>query len=619
MYVETLSLLLHKRASESPNNPAIRVKEGNGWVDRSWRFVADRSDRIAAGILSAIELKDNDVIGILGQTSEDWLTIDFGALSVGLQTVPIYASLLPEEVGYANVDTGIKMIFVDDAAQLAKVRQMRKGFTFFDTEYGADQVPLQHIVVIDPTGIDAADDWESLADLEARGTEKLESLREEITRRRDGATPDETATYTYTSGTTGPPKAVIQTHTNHLSIAGMVKDSNVIVPDMRDGGLFLFLPLAHSFGRLIQFAAPYNDVPLVISSVPTLADDLKSARPGFFPGAPRVYEKMKAKIESKVAGAPPIRQKLFHWAVKTGIATVPYRCEGRPVTGLLALKLKIADKLVLSKLRAALGMDRMNALLSGSAPLDPDVHNFFMALQIDLYEGYGLTETCPALTCNMPGKIKVGTVGTPLPGVEIKIAVTDAASGRGEILAKGPNVTQGYLNRPKATDEAFDDDGWFHTGDEGVIDKDGFVKITGRIKELIKTSGGKYVAPAKIEGRLKALPMLQEAVVIGDTRNYCVVLLAIDPEGLEDFAAQNGCANDQNDPAVTAAIDAHLAKVNSGLASFESIKYYRLTPEPMSIENGLLTASLKVKRKVVEARYAELIDNMYSSAKKPSA
>ena len=581
----------------------------------SWAYTRDRADAIATGILTAVDLVDNDVIGLLGATSENWLTCDFAGLSVGLQTVPIYASLLPEEVGYCHVDTGIKLIILDDKAQLEKVRAMRNGFTFFEKEYGADQIILQHIVVIDPTGIEAADDWESLADLEARGKERLAEFAEERERRRSAATKDQIATYTYTSGTTGPPKAVIQTHENHLAMARAVEGANVMSDKMREGGLFLFLPLAHSFGRLIQFSSAYLDLPLVISSVPTLVADATSARPGFFPGAPRVYEKMKSKIEGKVAGAPPIRQKLFHWAIKTGKATIPYKTTGRPVPGMLSFKNSIADKLVLSKLRAALGLDRAYALLSGSAPLDAEVQSFFLAMGLDLLEGYGLTETCPALTCNMPGKIKVGTVGLPLPGVQIKIAVTDAASGRGEILAKGPNVTQGYLNRPKATAEAFDDDGWFHTGDEGMQDADGFVKITGRIKELIKTSGGKYVAPAKIEGRIKMLPIIQEAVVIGDTRNFCVALVSVDPEELEEWAKQQDLDNDQNSAEVKAAIDAHINKVNSGLASFETIKYSTVLPEPLSIENGLLTASLKVKRKVVEGRYADLIDAMYQNKK----
>ncbi len=611
MNITTLAQLLHSRAQQTPNGVAVRFKDSNEqWTDRTWSYVRDRADQIAAGILSATELADNDVIGILGQTSEDWVTIDFAGLSIGLQTVPIYASLLPEEVGYAHVDTNVKMVIVDDAYQLEKVRGMRKGFTFFDKDYTADQVNLKHIVVIDPKGIAPADDWESLADLEARGKANLEALRGELDRRREGATPDQIATYTYTSGTTGPPKAVIQTHTNHLSIAQMVKEQNVITEKMRDGGLFLFLPLAHSFGRLIQFASPFNDVPLVISSVPTLLADAQACRPGFFPAAPRVYEKMKSKIEGAVAGAPPIRQKLFHWAIGTGTAAMPYRCTGRPVPALLGFKLKIADRLVLSKLRARLGMDRAEALLSGSAPLSPEVHSFFMAMGLDLLEGYGLTETCPALSCNLPGKIKVGTVGPPLSQVTIKIAED------GEILAKGPNITQGYLNRPESTADAFDDEGWFHTGDLGSIDDEGFVKITGRKKELIKTSGGKYVAPAKMEGRLKGLPIIQQAVVVGDNHNFCVALLAVDMEDLQDFATQNNIPADQNHPKVKEAIDAHLKAVNGTLASFETIKYYKLTPEPMSIENGLLTASLKVKRKIVEKRYEDLINEMYSNKKK---
>ncbi len=607
--VNTLADLLHNRADESPNDVAIRLKEGDAWVDRSWKFVRDRGEKIAAGILTATELADNDVIGILGQTSEDWVTIDFGALGVGLQTVPIYASLLPEEVGYAHVDTDVKLVIVDDKYQYDKIVQMRGGFTFFKKEYSADQLNLRHIVVIDPAGMSPGDDWESLADLEARGAEKLEELRGEMKRRRAAAEPDQIGTYTYTSGTTGPPKAVIQTHENHLSMARMVGKAGVIDEKMQEGGLFLFLPLAHSFGRLIQFAAPYNNVPLVISSVPTLGEDLGATRPGFFPGAPRVFEKMKSKIENKVAGAPPIRQKLFHWAVGVGKETVPYRCEGKPIGGLLSLKFSIADKLVLSKLRAALGFDRASALLSGSAPLDPDVHTFFMAMGLDLLEGYGLTETCPALSCNLPGKIKIGTVGPPLPGVEIKIA------DDGEILAKGPNITQGYLNRPEATSSSFTDDGWFMTGDLGTK-VDGFVKITGRKKELIKTSGGKYVAPAKIEGQLKGLPIIQEAVVVGDTRNYCIALLAIDEEELGEFAQQQSISASQDAPEVKAAIEAHVAKVNKDLASFESIKYYAVLPEPMSIENGLLTASLKVKRKIVEERYKDVIDGLYNKNKR---
>ena len=608
--VTTLAQLLHSRAEQSPNDIAVRVKDGDAWADRTWKQIADRADIIAAGILSAIELADNDVIGLLGQTSEDWLTCDFAGLSVGLQTVPIYASLHAEEVGYAHTDTQIKMVIIDDAAQLAKIRAMRDGFVFFNKEYKADQVPLKHVIVIDPTGIDAADDWESLADLEKRGAAKLEEMRPEMLRRREAATPHQTATYTYTSGTTGPQKAVIQTHDNHLAMARAVDAADVMSDGMKAGGLFLFLPLAHSFGRLIQFSAPYKNIPLVISSVPTLADDARSSMPGMFPAAPRVYEKMKSKIEGAVAGAPATKQMLFKWAINTGKQTIPYTTTGRPLPFFLGLTYGLADKLVLSKLRARLGLARAQVLLSGSAPLDSEVHAFFLACGLCLLEAYGLTETCPGLTANRPGKIKVGTVGPPLPGVEIKIA------GDGEILAKGPNITQGYLNRPEATSDSFDEEGWFCTGDLGAIDPDGFVRITGRKKELIKTSGGKYVAPTKIEGQIKLLPIIQEAVVVGDRRNYCVALIAIDMEELEEWAKQIGIPADQDNERVREAIETHVAKVNEGLASFEDIKYWRLIPEAMSVDNGLLTASLKVKRKIVEDRYAELIDSMYASGKR---
>jgi long-chain acyl-CoA synthetase len=307
-----------------------------------------------------------------------------------------------------------------------------------------------------------------------------------------------------------------------------------------------------------------------------------------------------------VAGAPPLRQRLFHWAVDTGKATIPYRSEGKPIPGFLKLKLSIADKIVLSKLRARLGLDRTALLLSGSAPLSVEVHEFFLAMGLELMEAYGLTETCPGLTTNMPGNYSLGTVGKPFPNVQIEIAPD------GEILAKGPNITSGYLNRDEATADAFDDEGWFHTGDLGSKDARGFVKITGRKKELIKTSGGKYVAPAKIEGKLKTLPIIQEAVVIGDRRNYCVCLISIDPEELGDWAKQQGVDADIHSETVKAAVQGKIDEVNSSLASFETVKYFRILPEPMTVENGILTASLKVKRRIVEERFEHLIDEMYA-------
>ena len=606
MAFQTLAEMIDHRAKADPSAPAFRRREGDAYVDIPWSVCSERMANIGAGLLSAMDLPHNSAVAIVGNTSLEWVLCDFAAQLVGLRTVPIYASLLPEEVGYMHVDTDVILTIAENAEQVAKIREMRKGFTFFDNPYDADRVNLKHIVVIDPTGLEAADDWESLADLEKRGAEKLEELKGEMEERRGKLSRDLTATYTYTSGTTGPPKAVIQTHGNMLAMAESVDSLGMFNDQVREGGLFLFLPLAHSFGRLIELAGPFFGSPIVLSGVPTLVEDLELSRPGFFPSAPRVYEKMKSKVETAVAGAPPMRQKIFHWAINTGKATIPYRSEGKPIPGFLKLKLAIADKLVLSKLRAKLGFENTALLLSGSAPLSVEVHEFFLALQLELMEAYGLTETCPGLTTNMPGAFSLGTVGRAFPGVEIQIA------DDGEILAKGPNITSGYLNRDDATSGAFNDDGWFLTGDLGSQDSRGFVKITGRKKELIKTSGGKYVAPAKIEGKLKTLPIIQEAVVIGDRRNYCVCVISIDPEELVDWAKQQGVEPVVDSEPVKAAVQAKIDDVNSSLASFETVKYFRLLPEPMTVENGILTASLKVKRRVVEERYADLIDEMYA-------
>ncbi|MCA9570481.1 MAG: AMP-binding protein, partial [Myxococcales bacterium] len=445
-------------------------------------------------------------------------------------------------------------------------------------------------------------------DLEARGSAKLAETEAGRQRRSALKEREATAIYTYTSGTTGPPKGVVQTHGNMLAMLESIDTLGMFGPEMKPSGFFLFLPLAHSFGRLIELAGPYFDAPIVISSVPTLGDDLKDTLPGFFPAAPRVYEKMKARIESKVAGAPPMRQRLFHWAIDTGKATIPYRSNGQALPFFLGLQYSLADRLVLGKLRAALGFDRANVLLSGSAPLNVSVHEFFMAMGLNLLEAYGLTETCPGLTTNMPTAFRLGTVGRAFPGVELRIAED------GEIQARGPNITSGYLNRADATSEAFDADGWFLTGDLGSLDDDGFLKITGRKKELMKTSGGKYIVPAKLEAKLKDLTFVQEAVTIADNRNYVTALVALDPEELQDWATQTGNAPDPQSDAVKAAIQAHVDAVNEGLSSYESIKYFTVVP-PMTVDSGILTASLKVKRKVVLDVYADEIEAMYNKKK----
>jgi long-chain acyl-CoA synthetase len=603
---QTLGEMIVDRARKSPEKSAFRVRNGSAYGDLLWKDVDPRMDRIAAGLLTIPGgLAHGAAVGIVGNTRLEWVLCDFACLRVGLRTVPIYASLLPEEVGYQHVDIGIEVTICEDAAQVEKCRKMRQGFTFFDRAYAPDQVRLRHLVVIDPTGLAPADDWESLDAVEKRGAERLEALRGELSERRGKVQRTDVATWTYTSGTTGPPKAVIQTHGNMLAMMEQIDTIQLFDERVREGGLFLFLPLAHSFGRLIELSGPFFEVPIVLSTIPTLVEDLGLAKPGFFPSAPRVFEKMKSKIDGTVAGAPPIRQRLFHWAMGVGKAAIPYLLRGEPLPFLLSLQHGLADRLVLSKLRARLGFDRLAYALTGSAPLGQEVHEFFLSMGVILLEGYGLTETCPALTATRPGKIKIGTIGVPFPQVQMRVAED------GELLAKGPNVTSGYHNRPDANESAFDADGWFHTGDLGSVDDEGFFRITGRKKELLKTSGGKYIAPVKIEARLKALPFVQEAVVIGDRRNYCVALFALDPEGLGTWAQQQGVSADPRGEAVRKALQTHVDAVNQTLASFETVKYFRVLPEPMSVDNGVLTASLKVKRKVVDEKYASVIEEMY--------
>ncbi len=607
---EHLGQMIADRAKSNPDHTAFRVRKGGAFVDVPWSDVAPRIEAIAAGILTAGKLADGASVSIIGNTSMEWVIADFACLSVGLKSVPIYASLLPEEVGYMHVDTDVVLVIAENAAQVAKVRAMRDGFTFFDVSYGPERLSIRgKIVVVDPTGLEPADDWESLATLEARGRERLGELREEMARRERLIRRAQLATFTYTSGTTGPPKAVTQTHGNMLSMLEMAESAAIFDDKAKRHGLFLFLPLAHSFGRLVELAGPFFDSPLVISSVPTLAEDLGLARPGFFPGAPRVFEKMMAKVMSALDGAPPMRRRLAHWAIATGKAASAYTRIGQPIPGLLSLRHALADKLVLSKLRARLGFDNASILLSGSAPLRPDVHEFFLAIGLTLVEAYGLTETCPGLTTNRPDNIRIGTVGQSFEGVSLRIAED------GEVLAKGPNITAGYLNRPDATAEAFDEEGWFHTGDLGSLDADGFLRITGRKKELLKTSGGKYIAPLKIEARLKALAFVQEAVVIGDQRNYCSVIFALDPEVLKEVAQREGFEPHPESDHVKARLQAHVDEANTTLASFEQIKRFSVAPGPFTVDGGELTASLKVKRKAVLLKYEALVEAMYRGGK----
>lgn len=604
---QSLGGMFLARTGTHPDVAAFRVKQGGEYQDVSYRDAGRRVEAIAAGLLTIPGgLPARTALSILGETGLEWILVDYAAMSLDALVVPIYPSLLHAEVGYICHDAKVEVMVVDDGKQLDKVRACTGGFSFLDKSYGA--LPLRHFIVINATGVAPAPDWESLADLEARGAAKLDVTATERAARLARITRDTVATIAYTSGTTGAPKGVIQTHGNWLAILEVTSELGLFTEASRKNGSFLFLPLAHSFGRLVELCCAYNAGPAVLSSVPTLAEDLQKSRPGIFPAAPRVYEKIYGRVMAGVATAPPSRQRLFAWAIGVGKQGIPYRRRGKRMPLLLALQHRLAERLVFSKLRARLGFDRLESAATGSAPLAPAIHEFFFAIGVVLVEGYGLTETCPILTANRPGHWKLQTVGMPVRGVVLKLAHD------GEILAKGPNITQGYLNRPDANADAFDAEGWFHTGDIGELDGEGNLRITDRKKDLLKTSGGKYIAPIKIEGMLKAMPMVNEAVVIGDNRKYCTALLALDEDGVKAWAQRTGNPPDHKHPALLAALQKSLDEVNRELASFESIKYFRVVDVPFTVESGLLTASFKVKRKEVNKRFGDLIEDMYAAS-----
>lgn len=603
---QSLGGMFLARARTHPEVAAFRVKRNGEYQPLSYRDAGRRVEAIAAGLLSIPGgLPARTALSILGETGLEWILVDYAAMSVDALVVPIYPSLLPAEVGFICHDAKVEVVVVDDGKQLDKVRASKGGFSFLDKSYGA--LPLRHFVVINPTGVALAADWESLADLEARGAAKLEESKGERAARLAAITHETIATIAYTSGTTGAPKGVIQTHGNWLAILEVTAELGLFTEASRNNGSILFLPLAHSFGRLVELCCAYNGGPAVLSGIATLAEDLQKSRPGIFPAAPRVYEKIYGRVMAGVATAPPSRQRLFSWAISVGKQSIPYRRRGRRLPLLLALQHRLAERLVFSKLRARLGFDRLESAATGSAPLAPAIHEFFLAIGVTLVEGYGLTETCPILTANRPDRWKLGTVGAPVKNVVLKIA------DDGEILAKGPNITRGYHNRPDANADAFDAEGWFHTGDIGEFDGEGNLRITDRKKDLLKTSGGKYIAPIKIEGMLKAMPMVNEAVVIGDNRKFCTALLALDEDGLKAWAQRTGNSPDHKHPALVAALQKSLDEVNRELASFESIKYFRVVDVPFTVESGLITASFKVKRKEVNKRFAELIEEMYGA------
>ncbi len=560
--------------------------------------------------LGAVGVESGDRVAILSESRPEWLIADFAALTRGAVTVPIYPTLPEAQVRYILADSGACAVVASDEAQAAKVRAV-----------WPDLPDLRVLVVVDGTPGSAEPDATappavarreelSLAEAVARGHRRLmdeEGLGRMYKEAAAAIPADRLATIIYTSGTTGEPKGVMLSHGNIVSNI-LAADSVISVTD--DDEALSFLPLSHAFERMVCCLYLYKGVTISFAeSLDTIARDLQGVRPTTLTGVPRVYEKLHARIHDAVAQAPAVRRALFHWALGVGGAASRAARAGRSAPLSTRLQLGVASRLVLSKVRERLG-GRVRFVVSGSAPLNVPVAEFLFAIGAPVVEGYGLTETAPVLTVNPLEAPRPGSVGVAVPGVEIRIAAD------GEILARGPNVMQGYYNKPEATAEVMVD-GWFHTGDIGRLDDDGYLTITDRKKEIIVTAGGKNVAPTPIEAELKRSPIVAEAVLIGNRRPCITALLLPDFDALAHELGTPAGADAREEavarPEVKERLEAVVEAVNADLPRHEQIKEFAALPAEFSIATGELTPTLKVKRRVVEERWGDTIETLYTS------
>jgi long-chain acyl-CoA synthetase len=551
--------------------------------------------------LSALGVGAGDRVAILAESRPEWLLTDLAILTAGGVTVPVYPTLSASQARYIFQDCGAKVVVVSTSQQLEKVQQIRHRLP-----------ALESVVVID---IDAASvspgtSVLSFAEVIARGHQRLTGEWGAAREFRDAVraiTPDHLATIIYTSGTTGEPKGVMLTHG---SLSANMRAATLVLDVDHDDVALSFLPLSHSFERMAAYVYLFAGVTMVFAeSFDTVGRDIVAVRPTIITGVPRAYEKMQARVMEKGQAGSPAKAALFRWAIRAGIAKSAATLRGRAVSPATALKASIADKLVFTKIRAGLG-GRIRFVVSGSAPLAVDTAEFFQAVGLPVIEGYGLTETAPILTVNPPAAPRVGTVGKAVSGVELRIA------SDGEILARGPNVMKGYHNKPEATADAVKD-GWFHTGDIGHLDQEGYLTITDRKKDLLVTSGGKKIAPQPIEAMLKRNPLVGEAILLGDRRKYAAALIVPDFAALERRLKELGRPPGDRDalvtrPDVIALYQEIVDALNRELSQFERVKRIVLIPAQFSIETGELTPTLKVKRKVVEERWRDAIEGLYT-------
>jgi long-chain acyl-CoA synthetase len=586
---QTLPRLFRKTVARLGDRMARRRKRGGQWIGQTWNEWARSVDEIARGLISA-GVQPRQRVAILSNTRAEWVECDLGILSAGAVTVPIYPNSTAKDVEYILNNAEVVLVFCENDEQVKKVAGIRAGCP-----------NLKKVVVLDGASTPA------VATLDELKKEGWQVASDEVRKRVEAGDPGELATIVYTSGTTGPPKGVVQTHANHYWMVHNIASYGDMSEADED---LIFLPLAHSFARCEEYAQIYvGNTTSYAESIDKIIQNLEEVRPTVLFSVPRIYEKIYERVMAVAASASPLKRKVIDFSIAVGREVSRKRQAGEPLGLGLSLRHRIADKLFLSKVRNYLG-GRIRFCVTGAAPIARNILEFFHGAGVQLLEGYGLTETTPALTLNRLGAYRFGTVGRVIPGCELKIAED------GEILGRGPNVAKGYYLRDEETKAVFLADGWFATGDIGQIDTDGFLKITDRKKDLIKTSGGKYVAPQEVEHQLKSDPLIAQAMVHGDRRKYCSAVLVLNRDSVEAWAKREGIAADDYEGLVKHARLRELVQVaidekNKKLASYEQVKKFIIAPQEWTPESGELTPTLKVKRKVVTARFEKELDALY--------
>jgi len=591
--------MFFQRVAATPHGQAFAVpnSDDTGLVWFTWAQVGERASAIAAGLRDlGVGLEDR--VAILSGTRFEWVLADLGINCAGAATTTVYPTTEPEDAGYIVANSGSKVLIAENAKQALKISGL-------DTD-------VTRVVLIDgPADAGATPPQMTLADLEERGAAVLRERPTLIDEVVESIGPDHLATLIYTSGTTGRPKGVQLLHAG-WTWEGVAQESLGLFEssDLQ----YLWLPLSHSFGKTLLCGIIHVGVPTYVDGrVEKLVDMLSVVQPTLMCAAPRIFEKVYNKTVTTALAGGGAKAKIFHWAVATGKQKVALQQAGQPLPAALKLKYAVAEKLVFSKLQTRLG-GRLRVLVSGSAPLSREIAEFFAAANLPIMEGYGMTESSAANFVNRLDQLKIGTVGLALGDLECKI------ESDGEVLLRGRPVMRGYHELPQETAEAFTEDGWLRTGDIGELDSEGYLTITDRKKDLVKTSGGKYIAPSAIEGMFKAVcPYTSQAVVVGQARNFVTMLISLDEDAIKSWAASTPLAGKTYAEICTAAetermVDGYVQELNGKLNRWETVKKFAILPRDLSIEAGEITPSMKIKRRSVETNFAEQIDKMYAGS-----